>query len=141
MGLTAAAAAWPGSGMPAPHPRSHRMTPSQHGNQQPTARQLAYLKALAARTGQTFTWPRTRAQASREIRQLRGVRGSGFTFGELQAEEADGEARHDAPAIRSEEIAGYGASATWRHRTRPPRPSPRPGATATRSARSARASN
>ena len=93
------------------------MTPTQDGNQQPTGRQLAYLKALAARTGQTFTWPRTRRQASREIRRLRGVRGSGFTFGELDAEHAAREARHDAPVVRSEEIAGYGASATWRHRT------------------------
>jgi hypothetical protein len=115
--LTTAAAACPGSGMPAPHPRRHRMTPTHDDNPQPTRRQLAYLKALAARTGQTFTWPRTRAQASREIRRLRAIRGSGFTFGELQAEHADGEARHDAPAVRSEEIAGYGAPATWRHRT------------------------
>ena len=92
------------------------MTPSQHGNQQPTSRQLAYLKALAARTGQTFTWPQTRAQASGEIRRLRGIRGSGFTFGELQAEHADNEAHHDGPAVRREEIAGYGAAATWRHR-------------------------
>ena len=93
------------------------MTPTQDGHPRPTNRQLAYLKALAARTGQTFTWPRTRAQASREIRRLRAIRGSGFTFGELQVEHGDREARHDAPAVHSEEIAGYGASATWRHRT------------------------
>jgi hypothetical protein len=93
------------------------MTPTHDGHQQPTRRQLAYLKALAARTGQTFTWPRTRSQARREIRRLRGVRGSGFTFGELDAEQAAREARHDAPALRSEEIAGYGASTTWRHGT------------------------
>lgn len=93
------------------------MSPSQDGNQQPTARQLTYLKALAARTGQTFSWPRTRGQASREIGRLRRVRGSGFTFGELQAEHGDSEARHDAPAVRSEETVGYGASVTWRHRT------------------------
>jgi hypothetical protein len=92
------------------------MTPTHDGNQRPTGRQLAYLKALAARTGQTFTWPRTRAQASREIRRLHAVGGSGFTFGELDAAHAARDARHDAPAIRSEEIAGYGASATWRHR-------------------------
>ena len=93
------------------------MTPTQDGNQPPTGRQLAYLKALAARTGQTFIWPRTRRQASREIHRLRAVRGSGFSFGELDAEHAAREARHDAPVVRSDEIAGYGASATWRHRT------------------------
>jgi hypothetical protein len=117
IGLTTAAEARPGSGMPAPPPQEARMTPTQDGNQQPTGRQLAYLKSLARRTGQTFTWPRTRSQASREICGLRAARGSGFTFGELDAEQAAREARHDAPAVRSEEIAGYGGSSTWRHRT------------------------
>ena len=37
----------------------------------PTAKQLAYLRALANRAGQTFIYPRTRAQASREIERLR----------------------------------------------------------------------
>ena len=92
------------------------MTPTQDGHQEPTGRPLAHLKSLAARTGPTFTWPKNRSQASREIRRLRGVHGGGFTFGELDAEPATNEARHDAPAVRSEEITGYGASATWRHR-------------------------
>jgi hypothetical protein len=100
--------------MPTPHPRRHRITPTDD-DQQPTGRQLAYLKALAVRTGQTFTWPQTRAQASREIRRLRAVRGSGFTFGELDAEPATRDARHDAPAVRSKEIAGYGANCRWLH--------------------------
>lgn len=36
----------------------------------PSAKQLAYLRALADRTGQTFTYPRTARQASAEIRRL-----------------------------------------------------------------------
>ena len=36
----------------------------------PSARQLNYLKALAGRTGQTFTYPSTSSDASREIRRL-----------------------------------------------------------------------
>jgi hypothetical protein len=37
---------------------------------QPTLKQLAYLRSLAEQTGQTFAHPRTRSQASREIRRL-----------------------------------------------------------------------
>jgi len=36
----------------------------------PTRKQLAFLRALAQRTGTTFTYPRTRAQASRQIAAL-----------------------------------------------------------------------
>jgi len=37
----------------------------------PSARQLDYLRALANRTGQTFTYPRTSRDASREIQRLK----------------------------------------------------------------------
>ena len=37
----------------------------------PTQRQLAYLRSLADRTGQTFAYPHTRGQASREIQRLK----------------------------------------------------------------------
>ena len=40
----------------------------------PSARQLNYLKALANRTGQTFTYPKTSRDASREIQRLKTVR-------------------------------------------------------------------
>jgi hypothetical protein len=36
----------------------------------PTRKQLAYLRALAHRTGTTFTLPRTKRQASRQIASL-----------------------------------------------------------------------
>jgi hypothetical protein len=36
----------------------------------PTRKQLAFLRALAQRTGTTFSYPRTRRQASRQIAQL-----------------------------------------------------------------------
>ena len=39
----------------------------------PTAKQLSYLRTLAIRTGQTFTPPTTRADASREIQRLRAA--------------------------------------------------------------------
>jgi len=37
---------------------------------EPTAKQLAFLRALAQCTGETFASPRTRAEASSEIRRL-----------------------------------------------------------------------
>jgi hypothetical protein len=49
-------------------------TPTPDGSmapKPPTAKQLAYLRALANRTGQTFTYPRTCAQASQQIQRLR----------------------------------------------------------------------
>src|SRR5688500_3233817 len=50
--------------MPSPHP-DH-----QPSAQAPRPKQLRYLRALANNRGQTFTYPRTKAQASAEIRRL-----------------------------------------------------------------------
>jgi hypothetical protein len=83
----------------------------------PTAKQLRYLRMLANRAGQTFATPRTRAQASAEIRRLKAVRANGFTFAELQAERCAREAHGDAATIRPWEIAGHGGTATWSQRS------------------------
>ena len=45
----------------------------------PSAKQLAYLKALAQRTATSFTYPRDRAEASREIERLRRLPAAGRT--------------------------------------------------------------
>ena len=45
----------------------------------PTTRQLSYLRSLANRTGQTFTYPKTRQQASAEIDRLKHTRPSSRT--------------------------------------------------------------
>ena len=82
----------------------------------PTAKQLAYLRALAHRTGQTFTPPATRADASREIRRLReATPSSRQELGEERRAIRDalsvgGGAR---AAVREEEITGYGSSCEW----------------------------
>ncbi len=81
----------------------------------PTGKQLAYLRKLAHRAGQTFTTPRTRAQASTQIRRLQKVRSGGFTFAELQAEQAAREAHHDAPLVRPDEVSGFGSNCRWSH--------------------------
>jgi hypothetical protein len=87
----------------------------------PSARQLNYLKALAHRTGQTFTYPKTSTDASREIQRLKAVRPSSLIERELErhdlaAEHAAREANCDVPINRSE-VDGYGSTATWSQRS------------------------
>jgi len=81
----------------------------------PTRKQLSYLRSLAQRAGQTFVTPRTRAEASSEIRRLKAVRSSGFTFAELEAETVARMSHFDAPLVRPDEVAGYGANCRWSH--------------------------
>lgn len=45
----------------------------------PTPKQLTYLRTLADRAGQTFTYPRSAAHASREIARLQACRPSSPT--------------------------------------------------------------
>jgi hypothetical protein len=87
----------------------------------PSARQLNYLKALANRTGQTFTYPKTNSDASREIQRLKAVRPSSRIERELErldfaAEQAAREANCDVRVDLSE-IEGYGSTATWSRRS------------------------
>lgn len=83
----------------------------------PTAKQLSYLRTLAQRAGQSFISPRTRSEASAEIRRLKNVSTSGFTFAALTAEQAARDARSDAAVVQPWEIAGRGSSATWSQRS------------------------
>jgi hypothetical protein len=87
----------------------------------PTPRQLAYLRQLANKTGTTFVYPRTAAQAGREITRLKAITRTGVTFAELQAENEARQLHGDPPltygtAIRDDEIDGYGSTATWSRR-------------------------
>ena len=86
----------------------------------PSARQLNYLKALANRTGQTFTYPKTSSDASREIQRLKTVRPGSRV--ELELEHLDVTAEQAARAANCDvrvdlsEIEGYGSTATWSRR-------------------------
>jgi hypothetical protein len=87
----------------------------------PSARQLNYLKALANRTGQTFTYPTTSSDASREIQRLKTVRPTSRVELELErldltAEQAARQANCDVRVDLSE-IEGYGSTATWSKRS------------------------
>jgi hypothetical protein len=62
-------------------------TPQQEASmthRPPSPRQLDYLRALATRTGQTFTYPNTSRDASREIQRLKTVRPSSRVEIELE---------------------------------------------------------
>lgn len=82
----------------------------------PTPKQLAYLRTLAQRTGQTFAYPQTAAEAGAEINRLLNVNPSTRIEQRLdrQAVSADlAERPHDATRIRADETNGYGSTATW----------------------------
>ena len=81
----------------------------------PTAKQLRYLRVLAEQTGTSFTPPRTRAQASREIERLRRrpVSSAAERRAERRGVQADLQADVPASTVRADEIRGYGANARW----------------------------
>ena len=85
----------------------------------PTRKQLANLKGLAEKTGTTFAYPQTSAEASAEITRLQHHKRSapGDAHRERRAVQRDLQTRpDDATAIRPRDVRGYGSSARWAHR-------------------------
>jgi hypothetical protein len=87
--------------------------------QPPSKRQLKYLRSLADRTGQTFTWPHSKAQASQEIQRLRRTRPStalehAIERLDLQSEQAARQANCDV-SVDFSEITGHGSNCRWSH--------------------------
>lgn len=82
----------------------------------PSARQMRYLRDLAAQRGESFAYPRTAAQASAEIERLKGRRRSSVTERRVERLEVSRAmaGRGDAAAVRDSEIVGYGSSARWK---------------------------
>ena len=88
----------------------------------PTKPQLNYLRRLAERTGQTFTWPKTFNRASAEIERLKQAQPATRLDNRLiDREIADAIACGDADAtrVRSSEVSGHGSSARWAHHREP----------------------
>ena len=86
----------------------------------PTAKQLAYLRTLAERTGRTFAWPRTSREASAEIRKLRAAEPDSRLERRIERHEvADAIAAGPADDARvlSHEVEGFGSTATWSRRS------------------------
>lgn len=97
------------------------MSPQPTGDR-PTAKQLRYLRQLAQRTGQTFAYPHTSREASREIARLKHAERDCDRL--LEADTAYRERLEirrqvtnltDAAAVQPFELTGHGASATWKH--------------------------
>ena len=87
-------------------------------SEQPSSRQLRYLRILAESSGTTFVNPSTRSEASREIRRLQAL--PSLTWderrGERRALDADRERLASANAIQPGETSGYGPNARWAKR-------------------------
>ena len=80
----------------------------------PTAPQLKLLRTLAERTGQSFAWPQTRGEASREINRLKATpRSSHYERAEDRRAVAAAP-RGGAAAVLANEVVGYGGHAHWR---------------------------
>lgn len=86
----------------------------------PTAKQFAYLRALAERTGRTFVTPRTSREASIEIRKLKSARPDSRTERRIERKDvADAIASGplDGARVRLHEVSGWGSSAAWSQRS------------------------
>ena len=92
------------------------MTNAQPQPGKPTIKQINYLEDLAETAGETFTYPRTRAQASAEIKRLKGRKRLSPAERRREAFEdrcQAGERHGDAASVREDEVAGWGSTATW----------------------------
>lgn len=82
----------------------------------PTAKQLRYLRTLAAERGQSFTNPTTKARASAEIRRLKTQPRQSRPERHVEQRELEHvETPRDATRVHESEIAGYGVHAHWTH--------------------------
>jgi len=79
----------------------------------PRPRQLACLKALAAQTGTSFTYPKTVKDASREIGRLLALKNSGHAPLPTPIDDSPSELLY-ATAVQPGEVVGFGSTASWR---------------------------
>jgi len=96
----------------------HHPQTSHPAGPPPTAKQQRYLRQLAMQRGVTFVVPRTRAQASRLIDQLkrRAPESRADQRREIRAVQDDmARGRGDsAKVVEGVETTGFGSSATWK---------------------------
>jgi hypothetical protein len=84
----------------------------------PTSRQLQFVRSLAEQTGTSFTPPKTRAQASSEIKRLLALKASGHVElairpSDVEAEPVGSELVY-ATGVQPGEVVGFGSAASWR---------------------------
>ena len=84
-------------------------------NDKPTQRQLAYLRSLASQRGQTFQYPNTKSEASREIERLLNGKPDSRLERAIERREGYEITTHDLDATRvhEDETSGWGSSARW----------------------------
>jgi len=82
-------------------------------NDKPSAKQQAYLRSLAQKTGTTFTPPKTRSEASREIDRLKALSSSPRHEHQTDRQAVQQAPRGGAARVRETEVEGYGSTATW----------------------------
>lgn len=87
------------------------MSPHASAPSAASPKQLSYLKALAQQTGTTFTFPRTRRQASCEIERLKGLKATRGRCLEAPRLDLDPAEQPYATEQKPGEVIGYGASA------------------------------
>ena len=95
------------------------MTDPQPHTNKPTSKQLRFLRDLALRCGESFSYPGTVAEASAEIERLKGRKRSGVDERRREARQVTrelAELRGDAASITPAEISGYGGNCRWLHR-------------------------
>jgi hypothetical protein len=82
----------------------------------PSAKQLRYLRSLAAARGESFTYPSNAAQASAEIDRLLGRRRGSYVEAAIERRQVRRDLAWlgDAATVRGSEITDYGSSARWR---------------------------
>ncbi|HVY77345.1 MAG TPA: hypothetical protein VG898_02450 [Solirubrobacterales bacterium] len=93
------------------------MSDPQPHSKPPTPKQLRYLRDLAVSRGQSFAYPQTSAEASREIERLKKAKRTPAADRrrERRAVQRDmAEGRGDAAAVRADDVGGYGSGATWK---------------------------
>jgi hypothetical protein len=87
------------------------MSPQASAPSAVTPKQLSYLKALAQQVGTTFTFPRTRRQASCEIDRLKGLTARRGRYVEAPPLDLDPAEQPYATEQKPGEVIGYGSSA------------------------------
>jgi hypothetical protein len=87
-----------------------------------TPRQLRFLKSLAEQTATSFTYPKTRGEASLEIKRLLALKQTAGTQFPERRDLAEPTLTY-ATAIQPGEVTGFGSTASWR---KPPEDPPAP---------------
>jgi hypothetical protein len=113
------------------NPDDQERTISSATSNGPTSRQLQFLRSLAEQTGTSFTPPKTRTQASSEIKRLLALKEAGHVELAIRPSDVDTKPVDNglvyATGVQPGEVFGFGSTASWR-KAAPDETVPPPGA-------------